>query len=77
MVDAVRATADALNTSLEQMQVVEDMRRTLREIRDKNKLDSISGVARVIIRPVAAVVPAEGVILERVLDATTRSGTAA
>jgi len=40
VVDAVRATADALNASLEQMQVVEDMRRTLREIRDVNKLDS-------------------------------------
>jgi hypothetical protein len=30
VVDAVRATADALNASLEQMRVVEDMRRTLR-----------------------------------------------
>jgi hypothetical protein len=36
----VRATADSLNTSLEQMKLVEDMRRTLREIRDVNKLDS-------------------------------------
>ena len=35
VVDAVRATADALSASLEQMQVVEEMRRrTLREIRD-------------------------------------------
>jgi hypothetical protein len=34
------ATADALNTSLEQMQVVEELRRTLREIEDVNKLDS-------------------------------------
>jgi hypothetical protein len=40
VVDTVRATADALNASLERMQVVEDMRRTLREIRDINKLDS-------------------------------------
>ena len=40
MLDAVRATADALNASLEQMTVVEEMRRTLREIRDVNKLDS-------------------------------------
>ena len=40
VVDAVRATADALNTSLEQMRVVEDMRRMLREIRDAQKLDS-------------------------------------
>jgi hypothetical protein len=38
--DAVRATADAMNASLEHMQVVEEMRRTLREIRDANKLDS-------------------------------------
>jgi len=36
----VRATADSLNTSLEQMKLVEDMRRTLREIRDVNKLNS-------------------------------------
>jgi hypothetical protein len=40
VVDAVRATADARNASLEQMRVVEDMRSTLREIRDVNKLDS-------------------------------------
>jgi hypothetical protein len=40
VVDAVRATADSLNTSLEQMKLVEDMRRTLRQIRDVNKLDS-------------------------------------
>ncbi len=40
MVDAVRATADALNASLEQMKVVEEMRRTLREIRAVNTLDS-------------------------------------
>jgi cell fate (sporulation/competence/biofilm development) regulator YmcA (YheA/YmcA/DUF963 family) len=38
VVDTVRATADALNASLEQMQIVEDMRTTLREIRDLNKL---------------------------------------
>ena len=40
MVDAMRATADALNASLEQMKVVEELRRTLREIRDVNTLDS-------------------------------------
>jgi hypothetical protein len=40
VVDAVRATADTMSASLEQMQVVEDMRRTLREIRDVHKLDS-------------------------------------
>ena len=33
-------TADTLSASLEQMQLVEDMRRTLREVRDVNKLDS-------------------------------------
>ena len=33
------ATADALKASLEQMQVVEEMRRTLREIKDVKKLD--------------------------------------
>jgi hypothetical protein len=42
VVDAVRATADTLNASLEQkqMKVVEEMRRTLREIKDVNKLAS-------------------------------------
>jgi hypothetical protein len=40
VVDAVRATAETLHASLEQMKVVEEMRRTLREIRDVNKLDS-------------------------------------
>ena len=40
VVDTVRATADALSASLEQMQLVEDMRRTLREVRDHNKLES-------------------------------------
>jgi len=39
-VDAVRATADALSTSLEQMKMVEEMRRTLREIKGINKLES-------------------------------------
>jgi hypothetical protein len=38
--DAVRATADTLNATLEHMKVVEELRRTLREIRDMNKLDS-------------------------------------
>jgi hypothetical protein len=37
---AVHATAETLETALDQMKVVEDMRRTLREIRDLNKLDS-------------------------------------
>ena len=36
----LHATADSLESSLEHMQVVEDMRRELREIRDLNKLDS-------------------------------------
>ena len=39
VVEAVRATADTLDASLEQMKVVEEMRRTLREVRDVNKLD--------------------------------------
>jgi hypothetical protein len=39
VVDAVRATAATLNASLDQMKVVEEMRRTLREIRDVNKLE--------------------------------------
>jgi len=37
---AVHATAETLETTLDQMRVVEEMRRTLREIRDLNKLDS-------------------------------------
>jgi len=36
----VGATADILNATLEQMEVVEEMRRTLRDIRDVHKLDS-------------------------------------
>ena len=40
MVDAVCATAETLNATFEQMKVVEEMRRTLREIRDVNKLVS-------------------------------------
>jgi hypothetical protein len=39
VVDADRATADTLNVSLEQMKVVEEMRRTLREIKGVNKLE--------------------------------------
>ena len=39
VVDAIRGTADAMNISLEHMKVVEDMRRTLREITDVKKLD--------------------------------------
>ena len=40
VVDAVRATAETLDASLEQMKVVEEMRRRLREVRDVKKLDS-------------------------------------
>ena len=36
----LHATADTLETTVEHMQVVEGMRRELREIRDLNKLDS-------------------------------------
>ena len=38
--EAVHATADTLQATLEHMKVVEDMRRTLRDMRDVNKLDS-------------------------------------
>jgi len=40
VVDGVRATADTLDATLEHMKVVEEMRRTLRDIRDVHKLDS-------------------------------------
>jgi len=36
----LHATADTLESTVEHMQVVEDMRRELREIRDLNKLDA-------------------------------------
>jgi hypothetical protein len=36
----VHATAESLKATLEHMHVVEDLRRTLREIRDVNKLDT-------------------------------------
>jgi cell fate (sporulation/competence/biofilm development) regulator YmcA (YheA/YmcA/DUF963 family) len=39
LMTAVHATAETLETALDHMKVVEDMRRTLREIRDVNKLD--------------------------------------
>jgi hypothetical protein len=39
VVDAVRATAESLNATLEQMKVVEEMRRTLRESGDVGKCD--------------------------------------
>jgi len=39
-VDAVRVTAETLSASLEQMKVVEEMRRTLRAISEVNTLDS-------------------------------------
>ena len=38
--NAVHATAETLRATLEHMKVVEEMRRTLRDIRDVNKLDS-------------------------------------
>jgi hypothetical protein len=38
--DAVHATAETLEATLDHRNVVEDMRRTLREIRDLNLLDS-------------------------------------
>jgi hypothetical protein len=38
--DAVHAPAETLEATLDHMNVVEDMRRTLREIRDLNPLDS-------------------------------------
>jgi len=37
---AVQATAETLQATLENMKVVEEMRRTLRAIRDLNKPDS-------------------------------------
>ena len=40
VIDSVRATAESLKASLVQMTVVEEMRRTLREIRDIRKPDS-------------------------------------
>jgi cell fate (sporulation/competence/biofilm development) regulator YmcA (YheA/YmcA/DUF963 family) len=38
--DAVHATAETLQATLEHMKIVEEMRRTLRDIRDVNKLNS-------------------------------------
>jgi hypothetical protein len=38
--DAVHATAESLQATLDGMRVMEEMRRTLRDIRDMNKLDS-------------------------------------
>jgi cell fate (sporulation/competence/biofilm development) regulator YmcA (YheA/YmcA/DUF963 family) len=38
--DAVQVTAETLQATLESMKVVEEMRRTLRDIRDVIKLDS-------------------------------------
>ena len=37
--DGVHVTAETLQTTLENMKIVEEMRRTLREIRDLHKLD--------------------------------------
>ncbi len=37
--EAVRTTAESLQVSLEQMQGLEEMRKTLRDIRDLNKRD--------------------------------------
>ena len=39
-IEAVRATAETLQATLEQMHVVEEMRRTLRDIQSINKLPS-------------------------------------
>ena len=36
----MRATADTLQTALEQMKAIEDLRQTLRDIRNLPKLDS-------------------------------------
>jgi hypothetical protein len=36
----VRATADALNASIEQMRVVEELRRELRDIKDVDMINS-------------------------------------
>jgi len=38
-VDAVRATADALSASIDQMKVVEDLRRELRAVKDVIMID--------------------------------------
>jgi hypothetical protein len=38
--DAVRASAETLQATFENMKVVEEMRRTLRDIRDARKLES-------------------------------------
>lgn len=40
VVDEVRATADTLNATLEQMKLVEQMRRAYRDAKDIGKLDS-------------------------------------
>ena len=40
VVESVLATAKTLHDSLEQMKIVEEMRRTLRQIQDVNKLDT-------------------------------------
>ena len=37
--EAVRTTAESLQVLLEQMQGLEEMRKTLRDIRDSNKRD--------------------------------------
>jgi hypothetical protein len=38
--DAVHATTDTLRATLDNMKVVEEMRRALRDLRDVGKLDS-------------------------------------
>ena len=38
--EAVHATAEALKATLENMHVVEEMRRDLRDMRDPSKLDT-------------------------------------
>lgn len=40
VVNTIRATADSLNASLARMKIVEDLRRTLRGVRDADKIRS-------------------------------------
>jgi len=47
----VRVTADALNILLDRMQALEDMRRTIRDIRDANHLTRTND-ADAAIRPI-------------------------
>jgi len=38
--ESVHATAESLEATLDGMRIMEEMRRTLRDIRDRHKLDS-------------------------------------